>query len=1824
MKKVLFLTLFYCASQILAQSSTSIIFSEIMFNPSSSNSEFIEIYNSSSQDTINLNSIKIQYADSIPDSIISAGNGTKLNPKQYALILEGDYDFDSGVYNSLIPHEALVVKIADNSFGTLGMANSSDRNISIINLKQDTISQYKYSANNNSGYSDEKIILNHDNSISNWENSKSMNGTPGFMNSISPFNYDLGISKSDYSPQIPLLGKTVQLNLQLKNLGLHTAHKFQIKIYNDTNVDSIGESNELINDSNFDSLGINDSATIKLTLNNLHEGINLFIAKIFFDKDEDLSNNNKIISINVVSPSYSYNDLVVNEIMYAPASGNSEWVELYNKSEKNINLKNFTISDNSTPNLITDGTKILLPNNFILIAKDSSIFQNYNIKGNVIVTNFASLNNNGDAVVIKDSLNRIIDSVNYSPSWGGENGNSLERVSVSLNSNSPSNWKGSRSYIGATPNKVNSVSQKDYDISVKQILFNPPNPVLSDNVTISVKILNVGKKTATFKIQLWNDQNLDSTADNMLEESNQLSLNSGDSLIYKMNYSLSNISKKHGYLVRVISPVDQDTTNNSTYKLIQPGYSPSSIVVNEIMFEPSNDEPEWIELYNKTNYEINLKDWIISDIFTTPTEVPLDNSIVISPNSYLVISGDSSIFDYHKNIPAQVLIINVPMLNNGVDGVVLKDNRGIKIDSVLYNRNWMSNSGTSIERISVKASSTDSSNWGSSNDIEKSTPGRQNSITPKDLDLAVSRINLVTKLPIAGSDLSFSSEIKNVGKMNATNFEVQFYYSNDSTERYKNYLGSKEISNLTPNDSLTVISPNSISNFKSEIFITAKINFSQDENATNNFLSHSITPVYSKNSIVINEIMFDPKNDEPEWIELYNKSKFNIELNNWIVSDVLTVPSREKIKASLSIPSDSYLVISKDSTILNYHNNISSNLFVMNLPVLNNDSDGVVIKDNRGLTMDSVFYKKDWMNITGSSIERISSAVSSNDSSNWGSSKDIEKSTPGRQNSLTQKNFDLKISNINFNPTMPLVGSDISVASEIKNVGKMNVNNFEVQFYYSNDSTDLYKNSLDKKVVSNLSAGDSVKLVSPKQITNLNSKIYVTAKVNFLQDEDLTNNFLSRSIRPGYPTKSLVINEIMFDPKNGEPEWIELYNNSRQSINLRKWKVSDVYTTPTDITINDSALIPPAGYIVISSDSAILNFHKNIPSKILVFNLPTLNNDADGIVLKDNQNFVIDSVLYNRNWMSNSGTSIERISVKRSSNDSTNWGSSTDAEQSTPGRQNSLTKKDFDLNISNLIFNPEFPLEGSNVTVSAKIKNAGKSNANSFEVHFYYSNDSTELFKNSLGNKTISNLAAGDSILITAPNQVSNLKSQIFASAKITYSLDEDSTNNFISDSIKPGFPENSLVINEIMFNPNEGESEWIELKNISKSTINLKDWFISDVFPNQNFKKINNNINIKPKGYLVIASDSSFLKNHEKIKSNTLILNFGTLGNSYDGIVITDFRKDKIDSIIYNSDWGNKKGFSLERRSDQFSSNDSTNWATSISPNRSTPAEINSLIDITAAKRNDLVINEIMFAPNPGNSEFVEFYNYRKSPINIGGWSFTDEQGNKNILSDTSFTLKTSEYFLVASDSSFLKNYDIPNRNYHILNYDMGLNNNGELILLKDELGNVVDSVYYSKNWHNSNFLSAQNISLERINPISESTDPLNWSSSTNSNGATPLKQNSIYSVNPNNTSTISISPNPFSPDNDGYEDFTVINYKLTQKTSQIRIRIFDNRGRLVRTLANNRPSGSTGSIIFNGLDDEGRTLRIGIYIVYLEALNNSNGVINAEKAAVVVARKF
>jgi len=1554
--KIILWVAFLFFDTAFSQADTSLTFSEIMFDPQSSNSEFIELYNLSETGSIDLDSCKIIYSTSKADVIISAGSGTVLQAKSFAVIFEGDYDFASGIYNDLIPPEALILKISDNSFGTSGMANTANRQLWLVNANDDTLETYTYSANNSSGISDEKIVMNKDNSTSNWENSLQANGTPGKRNSVTPLENDLSLSSITISPKIPIDGDNVQISATIKNEGTSSTQNFSVEIYDDVNFDSLGSQQELIFSQTFSNLLPNDSTTINTSINSVNGGNYQLIGQVSFEKDEDTTNNKRIIRFRVYSPGNNYNDIVINEIMYAPSLGEPEWVEFYNKTDSPINLKEWTFSDNSSTVSITNTDKFIQSKSFVVLSRDSSILNFYQLPVDVIVFKLPSLNNTGDAIVIKDSLDVIIDSLEYFPDWGGNSGGkSLERISAEGGSTLQSNWGTSVSKNKATPGNTNSITPKDFDLKIASFETESDFGIIGEKANFTINILNPGLNTSeNFFVKIFKDANTDSIP----QPTEEVAEIQGNSILTEdstqLNFQTTDFSEGNNYYIAYLKEEnDQDTTNNIAFTKL------TGVIINE-----------------------------------------------------------------------------------------------------------------------------------------------------------------------------------------------------------------------------------------------------------------------ARNDIVINEFMYAPDSPEPEWIEIFNRSYMTIDIKNYKVADNNDTVS--VIDQSTILNPGDYFIIADDSTLTDFYN-VLSGIAYKNFPSLNNSGDKIILLDSLNRTIDSLQYSSSWGGSKGKSLEKINAELFSTDSSNWKTSANKYKATPGYFNSVSEKDFDLEMSDIIYSPSLPVFGDSVSIFIKVKNNGENNAQ-FNIDLY-EDTNLDSIPDQLIKVTSSiSITAGDSSIFPTGYTIQNLQNTKGFYAVINFTSDQDTSNNYSHSTIKPGYSTSTILINEIMFSPVGGEPEWIEIFNTSSDSINLKDWSITDVFTTPTTGKIKEDVFINPNSYLVITRDSSIQNYHRLIQSKIVVANIPSFNNDKDGVVLKDDRGATIDSVLYSNDWGRTNGYSLERKEINVPSNISLNWGSSVDIEQSTPGRINSVTPKGYDLSVADISFNPRFPVAEDNVFISTKIKNNGSLSAENFSVEFYFDSDSNNVVDKLLERINGLNLQSSDSLTIQTSNSLQNLQNKILTAVRIVFENDEDTLNNYSESSIQPGFASNTILISEVMYSPSD-EPEWFEIFNAGSDSVNLNGWSVSDILttPTKSILSFED-FYIKPGEFVIVSKDTSIYKSHHNLKAKILTANFGTLGNSKDGIIIYDFRDGIIDSLLYNSDWGGKNGYSLERISLDKPTNDSTNWATSLSSEKSTPGEENSISAVPDYERSQLVINEIMYDPDIDNSEFIEFFNNGESEVNLGGWHIEDENGNVNKLSDTSFIIQPKEYFILAADSLTIEKYNLQNfRNKSVLGLSsLGLVSNGELILLKDLKQNIIDSVWYSPNWQNKNIINTKNKSLERINPNLNGNDQFNWSTSVNPVGATPGKQNSIFTNNENKEANISVSPNPFSPDNDGFEDFTVINYKLTQKLSQIRIKIFDSKGRLVRTLINNQAAASSGSIVFDGLGDDGKALRIGIYIIFMEALNDNSGVVETLKITVVVARKL
>lgn len=276
-----------------------------------------------------------------------------------------------------------------------------------------------------------------------------------------------------------------------------------------------------------------------------------------------------------------------------------------------------------------------------------------------------------------------------------------------------------------------------------------------------------------------------------------------------------------------------------------------------------------------------------------------------------------------------------------------------------------------------------------------------------------------------------------------------------------------------------------------------------------------------------------------------------------------------------------------------------------------------------------------------------------------------------------------------------------------------------------------------------------------------------------------------------------------------------------------------------------------------------------------------------------------------------------------------------------------------------------------------------------------------------------------------------------------------------------------------------------------------------------------------------------------------------------------------------------------------------------------------------------DLVINEILYDPRGTGVDFVEVYNNSDKIISLKDWKFAnldnDTISNPEIISSEELLLFPGEYAAFTEDeNNILDEYPlgIASRIFEVV--DLPSYNNGEgTVYLINDANQLVDEFSYSDDLQFALLNSVDGISLERLDFNRPSNDNSNWHSAAESvNFATPGYQNSQY-IPAENTGTVSIDPNVFSPDNDGYQDVINITYQFEEPGFVASVTIFDAAGRIVKNLVQNELLGASGVMSWDGINNRREKSGIGAYICYFEVFNAS-GKVEKFKIPFVLAGKF
>lgn len=249
------------------------------------------------------------------------------------------------------------------------------------------------------------------------------------------------------------------------------------------------------------------------------------------------------------------------------------------------------------------------------------------------------------------------------------------------------------------------------------------------------------------------------------------------------------------------------------------------------------------------------------------------------------------------------------------------------------------------------------------------------------------------------------------------------------------------------------------------------------------------------------------------------------------------------------------------------------------------------------------------------------------------------------------------------------------------------------------------------------------------------------------------------------------------------------------------------------------------------------------------------------------------------------------------------------------------------------------------------------------------------------------------------------------------------------------------------------------------------------------------------------------------------------------------------------------------------------------------------SIILYSAVLSGQVVISEFIPDPSdPLDSEWIELFNLSDQIIDLSAWSLCDLVGCADI---SDINIGPSEFLIVCQDiTSFKAFYDLDDGSIIEVDGWRALNNGGDAIVLRDNQGHTVDSVFYQSG-------NGNNISWERISYDAPGYDPANWHQSLDPEGSTPLAENSVAGGFATDV-RLNLTDKLFSPGCDCPDDQLAIEIDLP-RDCLVSLYVYDLEGRMIGTIAEEKAVSAT-VIYYNGHDDAGIFLDVGMYILLAE----------------------
>ena len=455
--------------------------------------------------------------------------------------------------------------------------------------------------------------------------------------------------------------------------------------------------------------------------------ITILVLVVLFNADSDAQVANRY-------------DIVIDELMADPTPQiglpNNEWIELRNTSATAFNLLGWRIGD-ATGQSGTMPSYNLLPDSFVIVCTGSAVAAMSVYGPTIAVTSFPSLDNTGDVIYLRSPQNRIIHAVGYTDAWyqnelKKDGGWTLEMLDTKNPCSGFSNWKASADLKGGTPGKKNSVDAVNKDVTAPKLI----RAFATDSVNISLVFdepLDSLKAATAANYSISDGIGIPQSAIALAPTFDKVSV--------RLNAPLS---RNRVYTVTVSGLSDCVNNLIGTKNKARVGLSEVAdsldIVINEILFNPKPNGTDYVEIYNRSNKIIDLKQTYIANrssagVISNIKQLSADNYLFF-PQDFIVITEDPAIVkrDFITlNMDAFVTVASMPSFNDDEGDVIILNAQGKITDELKYDEKWHfklidNREGVALERIDYNARTQKEDNWHSAaTSVGYGTPTYKNS-----------------------------------------------------------------------------------------------------------------------------------------------------------------------------------------------------------------------------------------------------------------------------------------------------------------------------------------------------------------------------------------------------------------------------------------------------------------------------------------------------------------------------------------------------------------------------------------------------------------------------------------------------------------------------------------------------------------------------------------------------------------------------------------------------------------------------------------------------------------------------------------------------------------------------------------------------------------------------------------------------------------------------------------------------------------------------------------------------------------------------------------